>query len=291
MSEQDKNTTSTVDVVPGISFVEFLETIPQNQRRQIEDLLHSYSASYGMDFRLNTSEILLHCDHDNCQGPRYYRPARDIDLNRNEVSSMFVYYKCSNCAENVKVYALHCSTDKEGNSGICIKLGEIPSFGPPTPPKLQKLIQPDRELFMKGRQCETHGLGVGAFTYYRRVVEDQKDRILNEIIKVAKQIGGMPDVIVDLQTAKKEIQFTKAIGDMKHGIPESLMIEGQNPLLLLHRALSEGIHSHTDEECLDMATNIRIVLTELSERLGIALKDDQKLKTAVKSLSKPKKKK
>ena len=37
---------------------------------------------------------------------------------------------------------------------------------------------------MKGRRCGNLGLGIGAFVYYRRVVENQKSRILDEIIKV-----------------------------------------------------------------------------------------------------------
>jgi hypothetical protein len=59
--------------------------------------------------------------------------------------------------------------------------------------------------------------------------------------------------------------------------PESLY----EALTLLHKGLSEGLHTGNDAECLEIAQNIRVILTEFSERLHTALKDDQELKTAV----------
>jgi len=48
------------------------------------------------------------------------------------------------------------------------------------------------------------------------------------------------------------------------------------------------LHAGTDDECLEIAGHIRVILSEFSERLAAALKDDQKLKNAISSL-KPKK--
>ena len=78
--------------------------------------------------------------------------------------------------------------------------------------------------------------------------------------------------------------FTKALEMSKDSIPESSLINGQNPLLLLHRALSDGIHTRTDQECLELASSVRVVLTELSEKLSIALKDEAGLTKALSTL-------
>ena len=139
-------------------------------------------------------------------------------------------------------------------------------------------------MFLKGRRCEIQGLGIGAFVYYRRVVEDQKDRILAEIIKVAQAISAPAEAIAALQAAQSEHQFGKAMDDVKDAIPQRLLIEGQNPLTLLHSALSKGVHNHSDETCLGLATDIRLVLGELAELLGHALKDERELKKAVSRL-------
>jgi hypothetical protein len=112
-------------------------------------------------------------------------------------------------------------------------------------------------------------------------VEDQKNRIIGEIVKVAETIGAPPETISALNDAQREQQFSKAIEKIKGAIPQRLLIDGQNPLSLLHSALSKGLHGLTDEKCLELATDVRLVLAELSELLGHALKDERELKEAV----------
>src|SRR5262249_37410139 len=125
------------------------------------------------------------------------------------------------------------------------------------------------------------GLGIGAYAYYRRIVEHQKGRIIEEIGKVAQKLGAGPDVMKAFTDARTETQFTTAIEKVKAGIPPSLLIDGHNPLTLLHDAPSDGIHELTDEQCLSLAQSIRIALTELADRISTALKDEAELKSAV----------
>src|SRR5207248_1409519 len=79
--------------------------------------------------------------------------------------------------------------------------------------------------------------------------EDQKDRLIDEIVKVCKRIPGAQGLIPGLESAKKQIQFTKAIEEIADAIPDVLRIDGHNPLTLLHRALSKGLHAESDEQC------------------------------------------
>jgi len=193
-------------------------------------------------------------------------------------------YVCSNCGKFEKTFALRISFPAiNGSFGDCIKFGEIPPYGSPTPPRLLRLFGGDRNVFLKGRRCENQGLGIGAFSYYRRIVESHKDQILDEIIKVAKKIA--PEMVENLETAKAENQFSKSIGDIKATLPPVLFINGHNPLMLLHSALSDGLHAGTDEECLEAAHDVRVVLAELTERIGIALKDEAELNAAISRLT------
>jgi hypothetical protein len=42
--------------------------------------------------------------------------------------------------------------------GVVVKVGEVPAFGPPTPPRVFKLIGEEyRELFLQGRRAENKG--------------------------------------------------------------------------------------------------------------------------------------
>ncbi len=127
-------------------------------------------------------------------------------------------------------------------------------------------------------------LGIGAFVYYRRVVEGQKNRILDEIIKVSRELNTPADSLAKLEAAKNESRFTQALNDVKDSVPQSLLINGHNPLLLLHSALSDGLHERTDEHCLEVATSVCVVLAELAERLSQALKNEAELSRALAKL-------
>lgn len=267
-----------------LSLPEFLESVPPNTWASVADISTDHP-TYHDRFALAVPEIRLFCVSEACNGYRFFSAGKpSVLITPGKTTYDYVIYTCRNCQKTRKLYSLWIIFAADTTSGRIMKLGESPEFGPPTPSRVIKLIGPDRELFLKGRRSENQGLGIGAFGYYRRVVENQKDRILDEVIKVSEKLAASEELILELKSAKREIQFTKAIDSIRHGIPQALLIDGHNPLTLLHSALSEGLHEQPDEECLALATSIRVVLTELADRLGQALKDEAELKHAVSRL-------
>ncbi|MFA9476940.1 hypothetical protein ACERK3_01410 [Phycisphaerales bacterium AB-hyl4] len=131
-------------------------------------------------------------------------------------------------------------------------------------------------------------MGVGAYAYYRRIVEAQRGRLFDRMIKVTRLKPGADDLVKELEAAKQETQFEKSIRGIKHALPDSLLINGHNPLLLLHNALSEGLHAESDEDCLSLAHDIRVVLTAVAERMAEALREDAELQASVGRLMQPK---
>jgi hypothetical protein len=267
----------------GMRWAEFLATAPPDSSSEISDLWLIREQSP----RLNTPEVFLYCDSEACDGPRFFEYASgDTYLDIGKWHFVFLHFSCRNCRRKGKTYACAVKTEsKVPPTGAATKLGETPPFGPNTPARVITLIGRDRELFLQGRRAENHAMGIGAFAYYRRVVENQKTRIIREIAKVAAKLGAKSDVLKEFEAAAKETQFSTAIEQIKHGIPDVLLIDGQhNPLTLLHSALSEGLHANTDAECLEIAQAIRVVLTELADRISQALKKEAELTTAVSRL-------
>lgn len=288
MVDENKPDQAGSEETNPISFAEFLETIPPGRITRVEIIVRRDNRYKSEErYYFLTPDIQLHCSNENCSGPRFFecQDHRPTLYETNSVD-LFLTYLCRNCQKSVKTYAIKVYPDpiRVGKGWYISKYGEQPDFGPPTPARVIKLIGPDRELFLKGRRSENKGLGIGAYAYYRRVVENQKNRIFDEIISVAEKISTPADLIDQLKAAKSETQFTKAIESIKDSIPQVLLIDGHNPLTLLHSALSEGLHAQSDEECLELATSIRVVLTELAERLGSALKEEAELKSAVSRL-------
>jgi hypothetical protein len=132
--------------------------------------------------------------------------------------------------QKIKACAIAAKMTGTTGEGIALKLGETPPFGPHTPARVITLIGGDRELFLQGRRAENRAMGIGAFAYYRRVVENQKTRIIEQIGKVAAKLGAKPEILKEFEAAAKETQFSTAIEKIKHGIPDVLLVDGHNPV-------------------------------------------------------------
>ncbi|MEM5493182.1 hypothetical protein WNY80_08570, partial [Hoeflea sp. AS16] len=165
------------------------------------------------------------------------------------------------------------------------KYGEYPAFGIPVPNRVLRLFgKADSDLFMKGRQCENLGFGIAAFAYYRRVVENHRSDLLNEIMKVCQTVGAPAELLEELDAAKTQISFSKSMEQIKTALPQGLLIDGHNPLNALHGALSVGLHGESDEDCLDNAQAVRLVLSDLVDRIALLKQDNKQLSVAVQRL-------
>ncbi len=266
---------------PELTFAEFLQSIPVEVTKLVSEVL-GWTTTHSYPF-LEKPDLRLHCPSDDCSGIRTF-----TTNNGNAITSNwdyeYMHYTCRNCKKSAKTFSLLVRPYEKSGSAKVYKLGEYLPFGPPLHPKVIALVGSDRELFLKGRRAELRGLGIGAFAYYRRVVDEQKGRIISEIGRVASRLGATPGILQLFAEAEKETQFSAAIDKINDAIPESLLVTGHNPLTLLYSALSEGLHEKTDEECLELATSIRVVLTELAERISTALKDEAELRGAVSQL-------
>jgi hypothetical protein len=293
MPEDQQQQNKSQSSADQVSFKALLEKVPPGRTVSVESLAIQRSTSVGaIYYPLQLPVLELHCERDSCSGVRLFEPVTteygpQVDLGKWK--DVFVLYRCRNCRMTMKTYALGVVCEKDSPrsfdlSGKVYKYGEHPAFGSPTPARVITLLGPEKEYYLKGRRAENQGMGVAAFAYYRRVVENQKNRLLDEIIRVAEKIGASPEMLADLNEAQNETQFTAAVRAVKHGIPSALLLNGHNPLTLLHAALSEGLHAQSDEECLALATSIRIVLADLADRLGHALKDRAELDAAVTKL-------
>jgi hypothetical protein len=261
----------------------FLESVPPNSPHRIADLQPE-------DYNLSIPDLMLYCTSDICNGERVFTSRSPSGrVSDSSWAQKFLYYLCRNCHKTQKIYAVMFIGDKKGPGGQAIKFGEWPPFGPHTPARVIRLIQPDKDIYFKARQAENQGLGIGAFSYYRRVVENQKDRLIDKIIQVSNKLKADQEMLDKLAAAKRENRFSAAVEIIKDAIPQTLLVDGHNPMTLLHTALSQGLHAQTDQECLKLATTIRIVLTDLAERLSQALKDHAEIQSAVSRLMNPKK--
>lgn len=290
MAENEK---SKGDDLKTVHWVEFLESHPPCSTEYVSDALNKeFNRGEGSAWYLLIPVIRLFCPNSDCEKVSFFDPITNPHEGKFYKSHMNIYleYSCRHCKKEHKRFSIFTNLTPrkigEETEMVCevYKYGEYPTFGPPTPPRVLKLIGPDADLYLSGRRAESQSLGIGAYSYYRRVIDNQWSRLIDEILKVAKSIKSAEEVIRALEQAKGETQFQKAVDGLKDALPPALLINGHNPIKLLYSALSDGLHALSDEECLERATSIRVVLAELAEKLSQALNHEKGLNEAVNKL-------
>lgn len=200
-------------------------------------------------------------------------------------------FLCRNCRDGKRLY--HIEFDEiappkgQDDSRLLVKLlWSSPSALEDQPDETRPHLKGELlAYYTAGRRSEADRLGLGAFTYYRRVVEGLKDEIFDKMIKVAEQEETHAELIDQLKKAKEHRQFEASFKEIKGALPRRLLIDDMSPISLLNTSLSNGIHAHSDADCLEVAQDVRLVLGHLLKRLDELLRaDDGHVRAAVKRL-------
>lgn len=266
---------------------EFLESTPAYVEAKFENLIVDLApSSPGFTPGLFSPRIQLHCELDD--GVRWF-DGDPATVGCASYKTVFITYGCRDCGRWRKTFALILDP-KPPNSKLgvltAVKLGEYPPFGSHLAKRLQDMLsKPDLELYRKGLRTEREGHGIGAAAYYRRVVDNQWQALVKKLCVAAKRLGASPEELRVFDEALAQQQFATAVDLLRDAIPAKLLIlDGQNPLTLLYRPLSVQIHELTDEECLQQAADIRVVLNETFDNIGRVLSGDEALRAAVSRL-------
>lgn len=179
------------------------------------------------------------------------------------------------------------------DESTAIKVGQYPPPDISIGKELERVLDKHTDDYKKGRICELHGYGIGAYAYYRRIVEQAIDKLLNRIHDLLDEKEKLIYEEALRQTQKNSPAKDK-IALVKDLLPSSLRPNKMNPLAILHETLSEGLHEKSDEECLAAATDIREILVTLVEKLDTiqdALDSDRSFTQSMKRLLDKKSKK
>lgn len=266
----------------------FLESTPAYVERRFENLVHDMTPSNprGCAWGFPSPRIQLYCEVDD--GVRSFNPGPDDAVHCSQYKTLFIEYTCRDCGQWIKTFALILNPDVTAKPSTltAIKLGEHPPFGSHLAKRLQNMLSStDLELYRKGLRTEREGQGIGAAAYFRRVVDNQWRTLVKKLRDAAEKLGTPLEKLKVFEEALAQPQFSTAVDMLKDAVPEKLLIlDGRNPLTLLYRPLSVQIHNLSDEQCLQQAADIRVVLNETFDNISRVLRDDETLKAAVSRL-------
>lgn len=189
-----------------------------------------------------------------------------------------VRYVCSACNKYLRIFSL-----KFDNKGSYImKVGQEPPWDISVDKNLLKALGNYGDYYKKGLICESQGYGIGAYAYYRRVVEEVIDELLDSILDLIED-KEKDKYKQALEKTKKTRVAQEKIDLVKDLLPTSLRPSGMNPLSVLHDCLSEGLHGKSDEECLELACNVKDTLIYLLNQI---IRDKEAKKTFTESMKK-----
>lgn len=184
-------------------------------------------------------------------------------------------YKCAAC-KNERTFLLHFEVpwDDENNHPVepielvVTKVGQYPPWSIDINRDLSQVLGEYEDIYKKGLIFESQGYGIAAYAYYRRIIEDIIDKLLDMIPDLL--LGKDKEAyMIALEQTKHDINASDKIKLVKDLLPSSLRPDGINPLSTLHQSLSEGLHARTDDECTEIAANIRLVLVYLVRQIAL----------------------
>lgn len=163
------------------------------------------------------------------------------------------------------------------------KLGQFPPYEiKPEKEILDYLEDEDCDFYKKALMNISHGYGVGAFAYFRRIIENEIKRIIKDISTFSKDAENkISEAILKYE---KDHQMSSLIDELNKYLPETLKSIGDNPIKLLYEQLSIGLHGLSEAECLKKALLIDVILKFVIKQINAEKTELKAIREAVKSL-------
>ncbi|TXH69736.1 MAG: hypothetical protein E6Q83_08965 [Thiothrix sp.] len=193
------------------------------------------------------------------------------------------YFTCVSCK---KEYLL-CNVEQViDNQTIKIqKFGELPRKAIDRDKLLKKFFSNDSDNYEKAVVCLSHGYGVAAFAYFRRIIENNIIKLLDMIQEDSSSLANSQEIKEALDNLRKESPMSNKIEIANNALPEYLKPDGLNPLGRLYKILSEGVHNLNDQECLSRANIVQECLKFLISELSTRKTNSDRFKKLVGSLN------
>ena len=211
----------------------------------------------------------------------------DKDTNNLDITIPLIGH-CQSCRA-VVYFLIKAYSDKSferRSEGINIYLQKIGQF-PPYDIEPEKIVQKyltdeDNAHYKKALTNLSVSYGIGAFAYFRRIIENEIKRIIKDLSEL--EFDGANEIKKAYLAFEKDHQMNNLIHSITPLLPKSLSESGDNPIKLLYEQLSDGIHTFSEDECLQKAQQINILLPYIIKKVNeekFQLKD---IKDAIRKL-------
>lgn len=148
-----------------------------------------------------------------------------------------------------------------------MKVGQFPMQAVRVPNSIEKRLGASADFYRKALTSRNEGYGIAAVAYFRRVVEDKTNELIDIVAEAAEAYSVPADEVKKIRAAKNEKTYEDKLKVAAEAIPEVLKPDGANPFQAMYGILSAGIHTQSEEECLQIADDTREIFDYLFDRL------------------------
>ena len=161
-------------------------------------------------------------------------------------------YKCASCNDFERHFFIEINSKKK----FLRKVGQVPPWDIAVERELHSILGDFVKYYKNGLISEFHGYGIGAYAYYRRIIEGIIDFLLDQIGELLEKEDEeeYKEALVKTKKTKDTQEKIKLVYDL---LPSILNPQEFNPLKTIYKVLSEGIHGRSDEDCLADAEILR----------------------------------
>jgi hypothetical protein len=161
------------------------------------------------------------------------------------------------------------------------KFGQWPAQSiEPSREVAKELTGPVLDIFKKGLTSLSHGFGLGALAYFRRVVEDSSTELIGLFADKAATEGDK-EAEQAIRSAMQNRQMEDRLKIAADALPATLRPGGANPLAVLYAHYSRGIHGLSDDECLEIARQLHFALEYIFKNWRTQMEEAAKFRTTV----------
>ena len=129
-----------------------------------------------------------------------------------------------------------------------------------------------------------HGYGLGAHSYFRRLIEDTTNEMLELVATALEETGSDEGLVKQVRAAKEGKAYQDKVKFIADVLPRHLRPGDINPFSLLHDLLSEGLHNLSEEQCIEIVDGMNNVLTYVYKELKAHAKEQKSYVEGLKTL-------
>jgi hypothetical protein len=225
-------------------------------------------------------QLRMYCKHERCKAQTWWEVGdEDVSFTSRFINQR--QYKCRNCGASYQYY--HFIWQEQTDCNLFIKVGQWPPLSVEPSPELAKALgSEDTALYKKGLIEFNFGHGIGSVAYFRRVLENKINSLLDLVAEAGRNAKVPEEKIAEIEAVKKSHRVEDRIKIASEVIPAHLKPGGHNPLDKLYAPLSAGLHGEPDADCLKVFSEARFVLEYLFKNL---IQSNEEARRYVKELS------